>query len=128
MSNNELRNLALLAKQRLKSANYKKDCKNKNIYNQQNSYFIKNITAMRKLSGQCEFVTITDEEDLKFLKRVYSMLKTDEDVYNPIGRLIDQTYFSTLNDTEKQQYVFNLADKYGRAREKYFLNHITKNG
>lgn len=126
MASNELKNLALIAKQRLKNANYNN--KSKITYNNKNSYFIKNVTAMKKLSGNCEFVTITDVEDLQFLKKVYSMLSNSEEIYNPIGRLIDKDYYNTLNDVEKQIYVLKIADKYTLAKEKYHALHAAKNG
>lgn len=83
---------------------------------------------MRKLSGNCEFVTLTDVEDLQFLKKVYSMLNNSEDVYNPIGRLVDKDYYNSLNPTEKQFYVLSIADKYNAAKEKFFAHQLTKNG
>lgn len=125
MASNELKSLALIAKQRLRNANYTN--KNKNTYNNKNSYFIKNVTAMKKLSGNCEFVTITDVEDLQFLKKVYSMLSNSEEIYNPIGRLIDKEYYNSLSDLEKQSYVFKIADKYALAKEKFHAQTAAKN-
>ncbi len=121
MSSSELKSLALLAKQRLRDSNYQNN-QNKNAYSNRNSYFIKNVSAMKKLSGRCEFVTITDVEDLQFLKKVYSILNSNEDVYNPIGRLVDKDYFDTLNETERQTYVFKIADRYNLAKEKYYAS------
>lgn len=118
MPSSELKNLANIAKQRMRSANYKSPSV-KYSYNKTNNYFLKNISAMRKLSGNCEFVTLTDSEDLAFLKKVFSMLNNNEEVYNPIGRLLDKEYFSSLSGLEKQVYVFTLADKYNHAKEKY---------
>ncbi len=126
MSNNELKKLANLAKQRLKNANYSN--KTSNPYTKNNNYFIKNVSAMRKLSGNCEFVTLTDVEDLQFLKKVYSMLNNSEEVYNPIGRLVDKEYYNSLTTTEKQFYVLSIADKYNAAKEKFYQHQLTKNG
>lgn len=124
MSSSELKNLASLAKQRLRNANYTKTIANN--YNKHNSYFIKNISSMKKNSGSCEFVTISDVEDLQFLKKVFSMLNGNEEVYNPIGRLVDKNYYETLNETEKQFYVLRLSERYNSAKIKYEENKSTK--
>lgn len=120
MSNNELKNLAYIAKQRMRNANYKTSKIN---YTKSNNYFIKNIAAMRKLSGNCEFVTLTNTEDLHFLKKVYSMLNNNENVYNPLGRLIDKEHFNSLSSLEKQVYIFQISEKYALAKEKYYMQH-----
>ena len=116
MSNNELKNLAFIAKQRLKNANYSD--KNKINYNK-NSYFIKNISAMKKLTGNAEYITISDVEDAQFLKKVYSILSSSEEIFNPIAQLMDENYFKTLNDIEKQSYVLKITDRYNKAKENY---------
>ena len=121
MASNELKSLAMIAKQRLRNASY--GTKNKYEYNNKNNYFVKNVAAMKKLSGKCEFVTITDVEDLHFLKKVYSMLNNNEEIYNPIGRLIDKEYYNTLSKYEQQLYVFQIAEKYANAKEKYYSIH-----
>lgn len=124
MASNELKNLAMLAKQRLKNASYDGSVPTKK--SKVNSYFVKNISAMKKNTGSHEFVTISDTEDLQFLKKVFTMLSSAEDVYNPLGRLIDKKYYDTLSDTEKQFYVLRLSDKYRIAKQKYEESKNTK--
>lgn len=119
----ELKSLAMLAKQRLKNASYKNDGALKNVY-KNNNYFIKNVSSMKKLSGNCEFVTISNNEDLQFLKKVYTMLNNSEDIYNPIGRLIDKEYYNSLSPTEKQFYVFTIAEKYNKAKEQFYSQKL----
>lgn len=118
--NNELKSLATLAKQRLKKGNYTDVPKTKtNPKLQVNSYFIKNLSAMKKLSGNTEFVTITDEEDKDFVKRVYAILNEKNEVYNPIGRLVDENYYAKLNDVEKQFYILSLVDRFNKIKNEF---------
>ena len=120
MGNNNLKSMASIAKERLRKGLYTnaEKIKAKNAMNV-NSYFIKNFNSMKKLNSQIEFVTITNEIDEQFVNKVYSILNSDIDIYNPIGRLVDADVFNKLSDIEKQSYVLNLADKYNKIKEEY---------
>ncbi len=119
MSN--LKNMANLAKERLKRGMYTnaERIKAKNAMNV-NSYFVKNLNALKKMNCKAEFKTITDEIDDKFIGKVYAILNSDKDVYNPIGRLVDQNEYSKLNEIEKQCYIFSIVDKYNKIKNSYF--------
>ncbi len=121
MSKNDLKSLAMLAKQRLKDANYSSVQTNTYKKRASNNYFIKNVSSMKKMSPNCEFVIINNKEDLQFLKKVHSILSSNEDILNPIGKLVDKELFEKLNDTQKQQYVLELSEKYNIAKLE-FLN------
>jgi len=123
MANNELKSLASIAKQRMRNATYN----GKDKPAQNNSYFMKNISAMKRPTYQTEFVTISDKEDLAFLKKVYTLLNSNEDIYNPIGKLIDKSTFSNLSQIEQQQHVLYIAERYNDARNKYFEGKQTVN-
>ena len=120
MENNNLKNLANLAKQRLKQGNYTKEmAKTIMSKTRASAYFYKNAMAIRKKGLKAEFVTI-DLSDDKFEKRVCNMLANNELLYNPIGKLVDKNYYNSLNEFEKQHYILTLCDKYNQVREKYF--------
>ena len=74
---------------------------------------------MKKLTGNAEYITISDVEDAQFLKKVYSILSSSEEIFNPIAQLMDENYFKTLNDIEKQSYVLKITDRYNKAKENY---------
>ena len=104
--NNNLKDMATKAKERLKRGLYTnaEKTKAKNAMNI-NSYFIKNLNSLKKLSGTAEFVIINDDIDPKFVAKVHAMLNSNEEIFNPIGRLIDNQLYTTLNDIKKQFYV-----------------------
>lgn len=114
----EFKRLANLAKQRLKEGNYtdKKGIKN-NFYN---SYYYKNISSIRKLNAELNFVLISEKENDTFNKKVFDMLSRNEDILSPIGKLCDYDVYSKLNEYEKQDYILRLSEKYIKAKELYY--------
>ena len=119
MSN--LKNMANLAKERLKRGMYTnaERIKAKNAMNV-NSYFVKNLNALKKMNCKAEFKTITDEIDEKFVGKVYAILNSEKEIYNPIGRLVDHNEYTKLNEIEKQCYIFSIVDKYNKIKNSYF--------
>ncbi len=118
--NIHLKTLANLAKKRLLNREYegsvsKNTCTGKSV----SSYFIKNAQALKKLTAQTEFVSITNSEDEFFIKRVVAILKESEIVCNPLGMLADKKHYDSLNDVEKQFYMLNLSEKYNRVKDMY---------
>ena len=58
------------------------------------------------------------KEDAFYLK-VKSMLLTDGEVSDAIGRLTDKEYYATLSYEEKQRYTLSLSERYLRALERF---------
>lgn len=127
--NNNLKDMATKAKERLKRGLYTnaEKTKAKNAMNI-NSYFIKNLNSLKKLSGTAEFVIINDDIDPKFVAKVHAMLNSNEEIFNPIGRLIDNQLYTTLNDIQKQFYVLSIVDKYNKIKNEYNQNLAFKIG
>ena len=127
--NNNLKDMATKAKERLKRGLYTnaEKTKAKNAMNI-NSYFIKNLNSLKKLSGTAEFVIINDDIDPKFVAKVHAMLNRNEEIFNPIGRLIDNQLYTTLNDIQKQFYVLSIVDKYNKIKNEYNQNLAVKIG
>lgn len=120
MENNNLKSLANMAKQRLKNGKYTKDVKKEVITKTRaSSYFYRNAMALRRKGLKAEFITI-DLKDEKFEKKVFNLLSEDTLICNPIGKLVDKSYYNTLNESEKQQYILCLCDKYNLVKEKYY--------
>ena len=59
------------------------------------------------------------EEKEEFYLKVKSILETEGEVSNAIGRLTDKEYFETLSYEEKQRYTLSLSEKYLQAVERY---------
>ncbi len=121
---NELKSLASMAKQRLKNGNYSLEVK-KNVEKNRakaSDYFYQNALSLKREHFIAEFVKITDKYDDEFIKKVYSLLESNELLCNSIGRLVDKKYFSTLNDFEKQHYILSLSEKFNRIKEEYYEN------
>jgi len=123
-NNNQLKMLANLAKQRLLNKEYQNP-EPKSIFNKNaSSYFLKNAKALKKLTAQTEFLVISDKEDEKFIKKVHSILDSQECVFNVLSKLIDKDYYKTLNEIEKQQYMLNVSDRYNKIREEYYKSVV----
>lgn len=123
-NNNQLKMLANLAKQRLLNKEYQNP-EPKSIFNKNaSSYFLKNAKALKKLTAQTEFLIISDKEDEKFVKKVHSILDSQECVFNVLSKLIDKDYYKTLNEIEKQQYMLNVSDRYNKVREEYYRSVV----
>ena len=126
MSSN-LKSMASLAKERLKRGLYTnaEKAKAKNAMTV-NSYFVKNFNSFKKINSKATFVSITNEIDEDFVSKVYKILNSPVEIYNPIGLLIDNNVFSELTDVEKQFYVLNVVDKYNKIKNEYNLNLKSK--
>lgn len=122
-----LKSMASLAKERLKRGLYSNAEKAKAKSAMAiNSYFVKNFNSIKKLNSKVEFVSISNEIDDKFVCKVYDILKSNREIYNPIGLLVDNDVYSKLNDVEKQFYVLNIVDKYNKIKNQYFHSYGEK--
>ena len=112
MKNTELKFLATLAKQRLMNKDYNNP---KNHKNKVSNYFIQNAKALKRLKAETIYVTIKREEDLEFIDKVRKLLS--EDCYNPVGLLSDNSYFQTLDASQKEFYILSLSEKYNKVKD-----------
>ena len=114
----EFKKLANMAKQRLKQGDYTDTKRLKNNF--YNSYYFKNISAIKRLNAELNFVLINDDETKAFNKKVFDLLSKNEDILSPIGKLCDKEIYSKLNEYEKQNYILRLSEKYIKAKELYY--------
>ena len=121
-----LKSLASLAKQRLKQGNYSREVIRSAEKNRAKAsdYFYQNMLSMKKKNYVAEFVKINPNDDQKLIRKIYAILDSDEYLLSPIGKLVDNEYFSMLNDIEKQHYILKLCDKFNKVKEDYLQQKI----
>ncbi len=113
--------LAKNAKQRLKNRSYKRE----EILQPQrvNLQSVNKNTKVQKL--KCRFMPeiIIRKTDFgikeEFANRVYEILKMEDTILNPIGKLVDEKHMKKLSSENKQRYLFDLSEKYNKIRENY---------
>lgn len=113
--NDALKRLARQAKERLACGGYKEPQK----YGSKFKVYEGGIVADYKL------VMLSDTEDEKLYNLVCEILKENEDVTNPIGKLADPVKIANMNTYERDRYIMNLKDKYLEMRERYFRENMT---
>ena len=121
-NNNLLKKLAMDAKYRMKHCTYQNREENANII--RNIAFQNQIRHIKENQVRKNEVTITIIDDSKiqrnFETKVYELLSKNEDCINPLKELSDSKIFKNLSEEEKQRYIFELSERYNRAREKYY--------
>ena len=64
-----------------------------------------------------------DSAEQKLYEKVVKLLTENEYVLNPITQLIDHSQYDKLDERAKQQYIFELAEKYNELKEKFENEH-----
>lgn len=59
------------------------------------------------------------EEDEIFNEKVLKLLETNPNTTSPLADLVDIEKYKTLSDTEKQDYILNLSEKYVKIRQSF---------
>ena len=67
---------------------------------------------------------IITKEDAKLYGKVKQRLDENEDIVNPLAKLIDYKIFNKLNDSEKERYLLVLVNKYKQYKIKYYDERI----
>ena len=66
-----------------------------------------------------ESIRSVKDENEKFYLRVKSLLESEGEVSDAIGRLTDKEIFNSLSYEEKQRYTLNLSERYLKAVERF---------
>ena len=120
--NNILKKLAMDAKNRLRHCSYQNKEENQNI---KRSIAFQNHIRM-VMQSECKSPEITIKvindyaEQEAFTNRVYELLSKNEDCINPLKELSDSKLMAVMTETERQKYIFDLAEKYNNARNDYY--------
>ncbi len=121
-TNNVLKKLALDAKNRLKHCTYKNREENQSI--RRNIAFQNHVRMVMESDCKTPEITIKVINDYAeqeaFQNRVYELLSKNEDCINPLKELSDSKLMALMSETEKQKYIFDLAEKYIAIRDDYY--------
>lgn len=101
---NDLKKLSLSAKQRLKSGFWSEK---KSVYEG-----VSYSAFMRAVNKQPP-----TEEELEFRNKVLEILDSQDEIADPIGKLIDRDYYEHLDYSARQKYIFNLAERFRSVSE-----------
>lgn len=131
----ELKRRALLAKQRLKLGYWEQIRKEREQLLKtagETDSAVRKVSELqrakfnREMNGAINVVTANRDEEM--YKRVCDILDGDEDVMNPIGLLVDNDRYSTLDDGAKQRYILELSKKFIELKERYYMERPSKSG
>ena len=101
MKNQVLKKLAMNARNRLINRN----ADGGHLKQKQNAVYSPNVRFR-----------IISNEDSDFLARANSL--SQEDMYNPLKKLIDAALFDKLDAKGKERYLLDTIDKYAKFRDK----------
>lgn len=115
-----LRTIARQAKCRIKEnfwEEYRKEHEERVKIAQKNGVNVQE--AERFFVSEMEKKIRGENEVDEFYERVKTLLMTEGEVSDAIGRLTDYTLYEKLSYTEKQRYMLELSQKYLRALERF---------
>ena len=122
----EIKRRALLAKQRLKMGYWQRMREEQDRVAEatNDSAVIRSArnARLREFEQQSRRALGDDfaERDERLYGKVRDMLDRDEDVSDPIGRLVDREVFDSLDDGNKQRYILELSAKFRELKERYY--------
>ena len=105
----ELKKRAQLAKQRLKMGYF--EAAHADDFGK---------TDVSYIASYARFTDNATSRDEKMYKQVCAMLDRDEATINPIGQLIDNDVYSTLDASAKQRYILELSNKFRELKDRYY--------
>lgn len=62
---------------------------------------------------------ISKTEDDALYEKVITLLNEEEEVLNPIARLMDMSKYKKLDSAGKERYFFSLVNKYRDLKDRY---------
>ncbi len=96
MTKSALKQLAATAKHRMKNGYYQEECSDKSL-----------------LSSQ-------EKEEKRVYDKIVEMNASGENVFNPLGRLVELDKYEKMSSVEKERYVLILSNTYLKMLNKYF--------
>ena len=120
----KIREYAKRAKQRLRNGYWNKIKNSKEKYikeHYQEGDNIENLSYMfqKMVEEEIESVSKPKTKDDLLYKKVTKLLSENEYVLNPIMRLIDHEVYDNLSEVAKQNYIYELTDKYNEMKQRF---------
>lgn len=122
----EIKRRALLAKQRLKMGYWQRmqDEQSRMADATKNCALIESARSARlrefEMDSRRALGDDFAERDERLYGKVRDMLDKDEDVTDPIGRLVDRDVFDKLDADNRQRYILELSAKFRELKERYY--------
>ena len=122
----EIKRRALLAEQRLKMGYWQRmqDEQSRMADATKNSALIESARSARlrefEMDSRRALGDDFAERDERLYGKVRDMLDKDEDVTDPIGRLVDRDVFDKLDADNRQRYILELSAKFRELKERYY--------
>ena len=95
MTKSALKQLAATAKHRMKNGYFQEECSDKSL-----------------LSSQ-------EKEEKRVYQKIIEMNASGEDVFNPLGRLVEVEKYEKLTPLQKERYILILSNTYLKMLNKY---------
>ena len=83
--------------------------------------------------GASDSVPVAEEDRIGYAEeeelyaKVRAMLRADECVLDPIGKLMDMSAYEKMSATARMRYVLELSKIYVRLKERYYREKSRKN-
>lgn len=116
-----LKSLAKMAKKRLRTGfweNYREDMHRQVKRAEDEGIGGSNVVTYYKCKAELS-INPCNESDEEFYQKVKRILDEYGDVGDMLGRLSDNELLPKLNFMQLQRYIFELSDRYLKARERY---------
>lgn len=121
-----LKQYAKEAKKRLKKGFWQNYYKNldKEIIKAKNDGLSESLVKDYYVCKVSESIRSSKDENEEFYARVKSLLESEGEVSDAIGRLTDKEEYNLLSYEEKQRYTLNLSEKYIKAVERFHKEKV----
>ncbi len=115
----ELKKRARLAKQRLRMGYWESVARREEEQSRQEdgAFAARRSIVLPVFDGENSVGSSRDE---RMYKKVCEILDRDETTINPIGQLIDNELYSSLDAAAKQRYILELSNKFRELKERYY--------
>lgn len=124
-----LKELIQSAKERLKNHDYgtidynRESKKNDKI---KTNHVLRILASSEFKRADIEVKSISTKEDEIFNQKVLDLLNTNPNTISPLAELVDMEKYKKLSDTEKQNYILNLSEKYVKIRQDFMQKQALK--
>ena len=63
------------------------------------------------------------DKDEEFKNKVFELLNNNEDVINPIYKLIDKNTFDSMTELEKERTILEISERYVNLKNQYYSTY-----